>query len=182
MRLVNRAHRHGDAEALQRRLEEQEDTLEEWSIGEEFHLKRLACLGIDDLLIPHFVTGLSEQAQSLTKIVANRSRIAADRIGVGLCKNFGGDLVTHGFQKLELPAGRQSGGREFGAFEIAGGALILPKEDLLVHLLEVECIVEGKPNPRILEFVTTQVEGECLHHTDVIDWKLFEDYAFLIHR
>ena len=72
LRLVDRAHRHGDAEPFERGLVEQEDALEDRSIGEELDRERLAGLGVDELLVAHLVAGLLEQPHRLAQIVAHR--------------------------------------------------------------------------------------------------------------
>ena len=107
------------------------------------------------------------------------SRIAVDRIGIGRGENFGGNLVAHGFEDFELAAGRQAGRRKLGAFEIAGDALVLAEENLLVHLLEIERVVEGEAHARILEFGAADVEGEGLHHADIADRKFLEHDALV---
>ena len=91
----------------------------------------------------------------------------------------GGNLVAHRLQQFEFAAARHAGRGEIGAFEIAGDALVLSEEDLLVHLLEIERIVEGKPDARVLELVAADVEGEGLHHADIADRKFLEDDALV---
>ena len=85
-------------------------------------------------------------------------------------------------RSLELAAGRQAGGRKLGAFEIAGDALVLAEENLLVHLLEIERVIEGEPHARILEFVAADVEGEGLHDADIVDREFLEDDALVLDR
>ena len=97
-------------------------------------------------------------------------------------KTSGGNLVAHRVQQFELPAGRQAGGREVRAFEIAGDALVLSEENLLVHLLEIERVIEGEPDARILELVAADVEGEGLHDADIVDRKFLEDDALFVDR
>ena len=63
----------------------------------------------------------------------------------------------------------------FRAFEIAGDAFVLAEEDLLVHLLEIERVIEGKPHARIMEFLAPDIEGEGLHHADVFDGKFLKE-------
>ena len=143
LRVVDRAHRHADAEAIERRLVEQEDALEARIVGEELDLIGLAGLGVDELLVAHFVARFLEQPHRLAQIVAHRIGRAADRIGIDLRENLRRNLVAHGFEELELLAGRQAGGGELGAFEIAGDAMVLAEENLLVHFLEIERVIEG---------------------------------------
>ena len=99
-----------------------------------------------------------------------------------MVKTSGRNLVAHRLQNFQLAAGRQTARRQFGALKIAGDALILAEEDLLVHLLEIERVIEGEPHPRILEFAAADVEGESLHHAEIVDRKFLEDHAFLIDR
>ena len=132
-------------------LIEQEDALEARILGEEFDRQRLAGLGVDELLVAHLVAGFLEQPHRLAQIGAHRLGIAVDRIGVGRREYLGRHLVAHRLQDFELAAGRQPGGGKLGALEIAGDALVLAEEDLLVHLLEVEREIESAAHPRILE-------------------------------
>ncbi len=57
--------------------------------------------------------------------------------------------------------------------------LYCAEENLLVHFLEIERIVEGEPYPRILEFRAANVEGESLHHAEIADGKFLEQDAFI---
>src|SRR5208282_3941664 len=66
--------------------------------------------------------------------------------------------------------------------KIAGDAPILAEENLLVHLLEIECVIESEPCPRVLEFATADVEGESLHQAEIVDRKFLKDHAFLVDR
>ena len=88
-------------------------------------------------------------------------------------------MIAHRFQQLELAAGRQAGGGEIGAVEIAVDALILPEENLLVHFLEIERVIERKPHPRILEFRAADIEGESLHQAEIFDRKFLQQDAFI---
>ena len=175
LRRIDRAYRHGDAEAFERGLVEQEDALEVRVYGEEFDRVTLARLAVDELQIAHFVARFLEEPHRLAQIGAHRGGIAADRIGIRFLEHLGGNLVAHRLQEFELAAGRQAGGREVRAFEIAGDAFVLAEEDLLVHLLEIERVIEGKPHARIMEFLAPDIEGEGLHHADVFDGKFLED-------
>src|SRR5438067_284500 len=71
---------------------------------------------------------------------------------------------------------------ELGAFEITGDPLVLAKEDLLVHLLEIEGEVECTPHARILELVATAIEDEGLHHAGAEDVEFLEQDALFIAR
>ena len=84
------------------------------------------------------------------QIGAHRFRIAADRIAVRRGEHLGRHLVAHGLEDLELPALGQAARGELGALEIAGDALVLAEEHLLVHLLEIEREVERAAHPRVL--------------------------------
>ena len=132
-------------------------------VEQELDRERLAGLGVDELLVADLVAGLLEQAQRLAQIGAHRLRAAADRIGVGGGEHLGRHLVAHGLEDFELLALRQAGGGELGALEIAGDALVLAEEELLVHLLEIEGEVERAAHARVLELVAPGVEGEGLH-------------------
>ena len=173
MGLVDGAYRHPDAEAVERGFIEQEHPLEGRVLGEEFDREGLAGLGIDHLLVAHLVTRFLEQLDRFAQIVAQRFRSAVDRIGIGLLENVGRNFVAHGFEHFEFAAGRHAGRRKLGAFKIAGDTFVLAEENLFVHLLEVERIIEGEPYPRILEFGTANVESEGLHHADIADRKFF---------
>ena len=90
-------------------------------------------------------------------------------------------LVLHGLQDFQLLALRNAGRRQFGALEIAGDALVLAEENLLVHLLEVEGEVEGAAHARVLELVAPDVEGEGLHHADIADREFFQHHLLVAH-
>src|ERR1700722_12576827 len=66
--------------------------------------------------------------------------------------------------------------------EIAADARVLPKEQLLVHLLEVEREIECAAQARIPKLLTAQVENESLHPTGIVDRELFLDRPFFGHR
>ena len=55
--------------------------------------------------------------------------------------------------------------------------LYWPIEQLLVHLLEVEGVVEGPAQPRVLELVAAQIEHEALHPAGIVDREFFLDDA-----
>ena len=151
LRLVDGAHRHADAEPIERGLVEQKHALEIRILGEEFDRVRLAGLAVDELVVADLVARLFQQPHRLAQILPHRLWIAADRIGIGGGKNLGRHLVAHLLQNLELAAFRQAAGGKFSAFEVAGDALVLTEEDLLVHLLEIERQIEGAAHARILE-------------------------------
>ena len=88
-------------------------------------------------------------------------------------------MIAHGFEQFELAAGRHAGGGKVGAVEIAVDALILPEENLLVHFLEIERVIEGKPHPRVLEFRAPNIEGESLHQAEISDGKFLEQDALV---
>ena len=77
---------------------------------------------------------------------------------------------------------RHAGRRQFGAFEIAGDAFVLPEEQLLVQLRKIEGIIEGEPHARVLELVAPDVEGEGLHDPDIGDREFLEDDAAIFDR
>src|SRR3978361_1036672 len=52
------------------------------------------------------------------------------------------------------------------------------KEDLLVHLLEVESEIQCAADAGILEFFTPDVERECLHNSGAAIWKFLQQHAF----
>ena len=131
------------------------------------------------MLVLDFVTRLFEQAQRFAQIVAHRAGIAVDRIGIGLLEQVGWKLDAHGFEQFELAAGRHAGGGKVGAVEIAVDALICAEENLLVHFLEIERMIEGQPHPRVLEFRLPNVEGERLHQAEIPDGKFLEQDAFI---
>ena len=79
------------------------------------------------------------------------------------------------------PVGRPVRGK-LGALEIAGDAPVLAEEDLLVHLLEIECEVEGAAHARILEFFAACVEDEGLHQAEIVDREFLEDDALVVDR
>ena len=149
------------------------------SADEELDGIRLAGLGVDELLVADLVAGLLQAAASPRADCCAPLGIAVDRIRVRLRENFRRHLVAHRFEEFELAAGRQSGGGELGAVEIAGDALVLTEEELLVHLLEIERVIEGKPHPRILEFRPADIEGEGLHHAEIADRKFLEQDALV---
>ncbi len=165
--------------AVERRLVEQKDALEVRILGQELDGERLVGLGVDQLLIAHLVTGLAEQPHRFAQIVAHLFRRAVDRIGIRLLEDLGRHLVAHGFKQFEFAPARQAGRGKLGAFEIAGDAFVLAVENLLVHLLEIESVVEGQPHPRILEFVAADVESEGLHHAGTADRKFLEQDALV---
>ena len=122
-----------------------------------------------------------QQRERFAQIVAHRLRIAADRIGVGRGEQLRRHLVrTVSRISSSLPS-RQAGRGELGALEIAGDALVLAEEDLLVHLLEIEREVEGAAHARVLELVAADVEGESLHDAEIADREFFHHHALVAH-
>jgi len=179
LRGVDRAHRHADTEPVERGLVEQKDALKTRIFGEEFDRVGLAGLGVDELLVADLVAGGFEKPQRFAQIVAHVLRIAVDRVGVSRGEYFGGDLVAHAFEDFELAPLRQPGGGEFEALEIAGDARVLPEENLLVHLLEIERVIESPPDARILKLGAAGIEGESLHQAGIIDRKFFAQHALV---
>ena len=57
--------------------------------------------------------------------------------------------------------------------------LYWPKKICLVQLLEIECVIEGKPDARIFELVAAKVEDERLHNADIVDREFLEDDALV---
>ena len=66
--------------------------------------------------------------------------------------------------------------------KVAVDALVLPEEQLLVHFLEIEGVIEGAAQPRVLELIAAQVENEGLHPAEIVDRKFFLDHALFGHR
>ncbi len=182
LRGIDGADRHADAETFERWLEEQHHALKRGILAEQFQLKRRTGLGIDQFAITDFVARFLEQLQRFAKIAAHIFSTATDRIRIGLGENLRRHFGTHRLQNLQLLAFRQARGRKLGAVEIAGDALVLAEEDLLVHLLEVERIVQRATNARILELVAANVEREALHDARRAIEEFFEDDALLGHR
>ncbi len=65
--------------------------------------------------------------------------------------------------------------------EIAADALVLAEEDLLVHLLEVERVVQRAAHAGILELGAAQVRHEGLHDARAAVGELLQDHALLGH-
>ena len=72
---------------------------------------------------------------------------------------------------------RQAGSRQLEAVEVAVVAPVLIVEQLLVHLLEIEDVIEGAAQPHVLEQIAAQVEGKALHPADAVDREFFLDDA-----
>ena len=181
LRAVDHAHVHGHAEALQRGPEEQHETLGGRVLGQELDAVRLAGFGVDQLGVLDFVTGIAKQRERLAQIVAVGLLTAADRIGVGLAEEVRRHLVLHALQDFEFLALRNSGRRQFGAFEITGDTFVLAEENRAVHLLEVEGEVEGAAYARVLELVAPDVEGEGLHHAEIADREFLQHHLLVAH-
>ncbi len=60
--------------------------------------------------------------------------------------------------------------------------LYWPIEELLVHLFEVEGVVEGTAQPRVLELLAPQVEHEALHAAGIRDREFFLEHALVDDR
>ena len=143
MCVIHGANADCDAEPLQRRLVEQHEALGVRIGGQELDRERLAGLRIHELLIADLIASLFQKPRRLAQIRTHIFGVAPDRILEGLGEHFRRDLVAHGFKNFELFALRETRAGKLGAFEIAVDALVLPEEQLLVHLLEIERIVEG---------------------------------------
>ena len=108
--------------------------------------------------------------------------IAIDRISVRLLKKFGRNFVANGFKQFKFAPRRQPAAGKLGAFEVAVDALVLIVENLFVHLLEIERIIESEPHARVLEFRPPDIEGKGLHHAGIADREFLEQHAFVGHR
>ncbi len=160
---IDSAHAHRNAEPLQRRLEEQHHSLKARILAQQLECELRSAPGINQLAVAHFVARFFQQPQRFAQIFAHRFRIAANRIGIGGRENFRRHLGAHGFEDFQFPALRQAARGQLGAVEIAADAVILIEENLLVHLLEIECEIQRAADPRIPEFVAADVQGERLH-------------------
>src|SRR5262249_28833178 len=107
---------------------------------------------------------------------------AADRIREWLREQLRRHLIADLLENGELLVLREAGARKLSAVEIARNALVLAKENLLVHLLEVECVIEGKPQPGVPELVSPNVEGESLHDSETALRKLLQHDPFVPDR
>ena len=130
---------------------------------------------IDQLAVAHLETRLLQKPRALAQIGAHRFRIAADRIDVRRCENFGRHLVAHRFEDFQFLPFRQARRCKLGALEVAVDALVLAIEQLLVHLLEIERVVECPAQPRILELIAAQIEHEALHPAGIVDREFLLD-------
>ena len=149
------------------------------AVDQELDRHRLLGLHRHQPAVADFPACILQQPHAFAQVGADRLGIAAGRIGVGRGEDLGRHLVLHGFEDRELLAFRQSARRELGALEIAADAGVLPEEELLVHLLEIERVVERAAHPRIAELGAPGVEDERLHAARVADREFFQDHALL---
>ena len=97
----------------------------------------------------------------LAQIAADRLRTAANRIGVGGREDLRRDLARARSRESPVPCrcGKPGCHQFVDAVEVAADARVLTEEDLLVHLLEIERIVECASDPGIAELARGGVFG-----------------------
>lgn len=180
LRVVDAADRNRDAEPLQRRLVEQRDALRRRAFDQELDRQRLAVL--DQLLIDDLVAGFFQQARRCPQTVADVLGIAVDRILIRLRHDLRRNVLVNLLQERHFGALRHARRGKLGALEVAADAAVLPIEQLLVHLLEIEGIVERAADALVLEHLAADVEHERLHAAGVVDLELFLQHTLLGRR
>ena len=108
---------------------------------------------VDQFAVAHLVSSLLEQTQALAQVLAHGFRTAADGIGIDRREDFRRHFGSDRLEDFQFFALRQAARSQLGAIEIAADALVLVKENLLVHLLEIEREIERAAHPRIPELV-----------------------------
>src|ERR1022692_945127 len=99
-------------------------------------LDRLAP-GIYQLWIAYLEARFLQELYALPQVGAHSFGIAADRIDVRRGENVGRHLIADRLENFQLQPLGQAGCGKLGSLEIAVDALVLPIEQLLVHLLEI---------------------------------------------
>src|SRR5450759_268206 len=181
LRVVDDADRGRHTDALQRGLVEQRDPFRGRILNQDLDGDRLA-RGIYQLAIAYLEARFLQELYALPQVGAHSFGIAADRIDVRRGENVGRHLIADRLENFQLQPLGQAGCGKLGSLEIAVDALVLPIEQLLVHLLEIVGVVERPAQPRVLELVAAQIENEALHPAGIVDREFFPDHALFRNR